>query len=107
MLANMKLLRASRTHGDLERIREVLQNAGIHGELLSGLAGDIPSSDSTPEVWLMDDGQYDQARQILAALLSEPVSSQPPWKCPQCGEVLEAQFDSCWRCGSHRGDEIG
>ena len=22
------------------------------------------------------------------------------WRCPQCGESLEDQFDNCWRCGS-------
>ena len=24
------------------------------------------------------------------------------WVCPRCGEQLEAQFDSCWRCSTQR-----
>ena len=24
------------------------------------------------------------------------------WTCTQCGEKLEDQFDSCWRCSSHK-----
>ena len=23
-----------------------------------------------------------------------------PWQCPKCGEQLEPQFKSCWKCGS-------
>lgn len=25
-----------------------------------------------------------------------------PWTCAACGERLEGQFDSCWRCGAER-----
>jgi hypothetical protein len=106
----MKLLLASRTHGDLERIRDVLESAGIQclirGEMLTGLAGDAPPPDCIPEIWVMDDAQLDEARQILASLLSEPVSTGPAWKCPRCGESLEPQFDSCWRCGSPRDEKV-
>ena len=28
-----------------------------------------------------------------------------PWKCPKCGEILEPQFISCWKCGTGRKDE--
>jgi hypothetical protein len=24
---------------------------------------------------------------------------QPSWTCPKCGEVLEGQFTTCWKCG--------
>ena len=24
------------------------------------------------------------------------------WKCPSCGEQLEEQFDTCWKCGTNR-----
>ena len=24
------------------------------------------------------------------------------WKCPKCGEEIEAQFDACWNCGAFR-----
>jgi hypothetical protein len=31
-------------------------------------------------------------------------ASQPRarWVCPRCGEHLETQFDSCWRCSTQR-----
>jgi hypothetical protein len=24
------------------------------------------------------------------------------WTCPKCGEAIEDQFDSCWKCASQR-----
>ena len=27
------------------------------------------------------------------------------WECPGCGEALEEQFDSCWRCGTGNPDQ--
>lgn len=27
-----------------------------------------------------------------------------PWKCPKCGEQLEPQFTTCWKCGAIRDD---
>jgi len=32
-------------------------------------------------------------------------SAGKPWKCPKCGEMLEPQFISCWKCGTGRKDE--
>jgi hypothetical protein len=26
------------------------------------------------------------------------------WKCPKCGEQLEGQFDSCWKCAAGPGE---
>jgi len=26
------------------------------------------------------------------------------WTCPKCGEVLEDQFDSCWKCAGKIGE---
>jgi hypothetical protein len=33
----------------------------------------------------------------------EPVGKL--WKCSKCGEELEPQFESCWNCGTVRGDD--
>lgn len=29
------------------------------------------------------------------------------WKCPNCGEQLEDQFDSCWKCATAKGSVTG
>jgi hypothetical protein len=31
-----------------------------------------------------------------------PAPTGGPWKCPKCGEELEPQFGSCWKCGTVR-----
>ena len=102
----MKLLRGSREPGVIERIRSALEGAGvdciIRNELTSGLAPEIPLTESTPEVWVVNERQLPEAQEILAALEREPSLTGPSWSCPGCGERVEVQFDSCWRCGAHR-----
>ncbi|HTJ00562.1 MAG TPA: hypothetical protein VL527_16900 [Dongiaceae bacterium] len=29
------------------------------------------------------------------------------WKCPQCGEPVEEQFDQCWNCSTAKPPEAG
>ena len=56
---------------------------------------------------LVDETQADQARQIAHEFDqsgSQPAddSPQPTWTCPNCGEVVEAQFSDCWNCQTPR-----
>lgn len=104
--SDMKLLRASSEPGVLERLKSVLEDAGLECEmrntLTAGLTGAVPLSDSVPELWLVNDDQLPQAQKVLGVLKSTPSVDGPAWSCPQCGEVLEAQFTSCWKCGTPR-----
>jgi hypothetical protein len=34
----------------------------------------------------------------VAAKAAAPIGA--PWTCEHCGEALEPQFTSCWRCGA-------
>ncbi len=48
----------------------------------------------------------ERARQIVTrhlkgAAVSEAVIA-PPWRCPSCGELVEGQFQACWKCGATR-----
>ncbi len=36
----------------------------------------------------------------------EPVPDNRLWKCAKCGEVIETQFDSCWKCSEPRQGNI-
>jgi hypothetical protein len=64
--------------------RNVLTAAGIESELrnqyLAGALGDLPMLETWPQLWVED-----------------PFES---WTCAQCGEQLEPQFTTCWRCGA-------
>lgn len=65
------------------------------------LAGEIPPAIAWPEIWVMDDAQFDEAEKILQAELNAKIVAQD-WDCPKCRERLEAQFEICWKCGAKR-----
>src|SRR5580658_3258578 len=83
--------------------RNVLLTAGTHCELrnqyLAGALGELPMMETWPQLFVEDaDEQY--ALSALARAAAAPSGS--PWTCEDCGEQLEAQFTSCWRCGRAR-----
>jgi hypothetical protein len=81
--------------------RNVLSAAGIESELrnqyLAGALGELPMLETWPQLWV-DDTLESAARQALEKASTAP--SGAPWTCGQCGEQLEPQFTSCWRCGA-------
>ena len=83
---------------------DTLRAAGIRCELrntaLSGALGEIPFLECAPQLWLEHDGDEARAREILQSL-KKPVRA-PEWQCTGCGELSEAQFGSCWKCGATR-----
>ena len=100
----MKFLHASHRLGDIARLRSALDSAGIEytvrNELLSGLTGEIPLNECTPEIWVSSEEQFEEARRIVITVTQRPVIPGPAWTCAQCGEKIEGQFDSCWHCGA-------
>lgn len=38
---------------------------------------------------------------VLAEFTANP-QARGPWQCPKCGEQIDSQFDSCWRCSTQR-----
>ena len=88
-LANVAIVKAAlESHGIACQIR------GAHYNRLTQL----PTS---PELWVFDESQADQARQIVQEAL-EPPKESTSWTCPRCGEAVEGQFSECWSCGSER-----
>jgi hypothetical protein len=80
--------------------RNVLLTAGIQSELrnqyLAGAMGDLPMLETWPQLFV-DDSDEQVALRALARAATAPGGA--PWTCHDCGEVLEPQFTSCWRCG--------
>jgi len=73
----------------------------ILGDYLSGAAGEL-SALQFPVLWVVEGKDYDLARQLLVRYLQDPRPDQPAWRCPQCGEMVEATFDICWNCSTIR-----
>lgn len=86
-------------------LREVLEDAGIRtllrNEYLSGGAGELPPTETWPQLLVLEDDDAERAGTLLAAALA-PSAQRSPWRCARCGERHEAQFAACWRCGAER-----
>jgi hypothetical protein len=81
--------------------RNVLTAAGIESEMrnqyLAGALGDLPMLETWPQLWVEDPFEPAALRALEKAATAP---SGAPWTCGQCGEQLEPQFTSCWRCGA-------
>lgn len=101
----MRLLYSSLKLLEVHHLKNLLEAEGIpcriRNELLSRLAGEIPFTECAPELWLLDERDFEQARRIVIDFGRAAVTA-PPWKCANCGEALEGQFSACWRCGAPR-----
>lgn len=84
-------------------LRERLAAEGIvcllRNDELSTALGEIPFVECYPELWVVDDEVYPRARLLLDKWMEEAGASCPEWICPDCGERIEGQFLSCWKCG--------
>ncbi len=82
-------------------IHSLLEASGIDSYLkninLTGGIGELPINECWPEVWVINDSDYDAANEIIEATLAQAKIDQN-WDC-QCGESIEGQFAVCWACG--------
>ena len=90
-------------------IQVVLEQHGISAFLrnvfLIGGAGELPPNECFPEVWIVENHEYERARAIIAELLEAPPGKD--WRCPRCDEEIEGQFAACWACGAEAPSEWG
>ena len=101
----MRKVYTSHNSAIIGHVRQVLENHAIRSivrnDFLLGGAGELPVNETWPEIWVVDDRDFDRARALVDAVVAAPVSD-PPWRCALCGEQMEGQFTDCWRCGVAR-----
>ncbi len=89
-------------------LKNILETHGIdcyiHGEIRGSLAGSLPPIQCWPELWVKDESQAEQAKQIVSDTLDTNESGRSDWNCPKCHEHLKGQFTLCWKCGTDRPD---
>lgn len=102
----MKLILSSPIPGEIPRLKDMLESAGIacflRNETTGGLSPEIPISESTPQLWIQDDERVAEALEIKQAWRTAPPVTGSDWVCPACGETSGAQFTSCWKCGAKK-----
>ncbi|HUX73475.1 MAG TPA: DUF2007 domain-containing protein [Steroidobacteraceae bacterium] len=83
--------------------RNLLIAAGIECEIrnqfLAGAVGELPALETWPQLYVDEADEY---RALRALAQAAQATTGPPWTCEGCGEELEPQFSSCWRCGALR-----
>ncbi len=101
----MKRVLATLSLPDVHHAKNVLESVGIRAivknEMLASAIGQLPFADCQPELWVEDDADAERAAQMLAEGPLRPVEKGNVWQC-SCGEIQEAQFTQCWRCGKER-----
>ncbi len=76
----------------------------LHGNYLAGAAGEL-SALQFPELWLVDERDYDRSRQLIEAYLNAPADPNAiPWQCPVCREEVDAGFELCWNCSTPKDE---
>ena len=92
------------------QIQSVLEDHGIRcllkNQSLAGAIGELPPLECWPELWIIDDEDFDRARELFDAFFTPMARSEPDWQCT-CGETIEGQFLSCWNCGGSKPLDLG
>lgn len=80
----------------------LLRHAGItvriFNENAQGGMGDIPFSETYPEVWIESAADFAQASDLVASFEKAPVDKGSVF-CRACSEENPANFELCWKCG--------
>lgn len=83
-------------------IQSILEEQGIRcmikNQNLAGAIGELPPIECWPEIWIIDDEEFDHAQDLIYLYTSPLIKHTSDWKCT-CGEMIEGQFLSCWNCG--------
>ena len=87
----------------INHYKNLLESEGIASEIknaiLGGIAGEMPLDQVWPELWVIDDLNFERAKQLIDEAAIEE-SPHEPWTCRRCGEQNEGQFAACWNCGT-------
>ncbi|GAB5450845.1 MAG: DUF2007 domain-containing protein [Halioglobus sp.] len=96
----MKLVYTHENRLLVENARNILEAKNIEvvlkNEFAQGALGEAAPIETWLELWVVDDGAYPLARQIIGSSLSP--ADAPEWVCPRCKEHNDAAFELCWNC---------
>lgn len=100
---------------EVAHLRNVLESDGIRcfvrNDRLAGVLGEIPFVECWPELWVVHNGDALRARGLIDIVRKAGLTRGPDWRCSRCGELVEGQFDACWRCAAASpaddGQEVG
>src|SRR5204862_6186923 len=54
----------------------------------------------TPELWVSNDEDLGKAEELCKRWRPQAEPQLKRWRCEKCGEELEGQFGTCWKCAA-------
>jgi hypothetical protein len=79
-----------------------IQNENSSATFGAGVLGLVQSPIFNPALCILDDSRYDEAMALLKPAAGPPVADRADWRCPQCGENVPGNFETCWNCSGKR-----
>lgn len=74
----------------------------IKNEFAQGAVGEIPPTESWPQIWVMDDADFAEAEQLCAQVEQKQKETSSDWFCHSCNESNASSFEYCWQCQTLR-----
>lgn len=92
-------------------VKNLLEDAGIKAQVVNDMLVLPPGETMSPRVWVSHADEA-RAREIILKWEDErdeqhTEPEKAPWKCPACGEDVEADFEVCWNCERPRDGAPG
>ena len=98
----MKKLTSAESIITIRHYQNFLASEGIatevRNDVLGSIVGEMPFVETWPQLWVVNDLDFDRAKQLIEAVDAE--SPTDAWTCGKCGEENEGQFSVCWNCGT-------
>jgi len=96
----MKLIYTHENRLLVSNVKNILENAGIpvtlKNEFVGSASGDLSPLSTWPEVWVLNEIDYDHAMRLVNKTLNN--ESNDEWICANCKESNSVTFDLCWNC---------
>lgn len=87
----------------IHQLKDLLKEKGISAiiknEFLSGGVGELPPTEVWPELWVVNKDDECPAKRIVDEFIQSSKAMSQSWRCGNCGEEIEGQFNICWSCG--------
>jgi hypothetical protein len=83
-----------------------IRNENTSATLGAGFLGLVQSPVFDPALCIVDDDRYDEAMELLGKGKTPPRLPRADWPCPNCGEVVPGNFETCWNCSSAQSESL-
>ena len=96
----MKIIYTNENNFLVNNIKNIIEAQGIEvfvkNEFAQGAVGEIPAFEAWPELWVVNDSDFDRAMEAVNS--QQKTKDNSEWQCESCTEINDASFELCWKC---------